>query len=652
MFVKLTICLLSFTVLLGACTAGGTSLSSGPVIASLSPTLSNLLYKDPNQPVDLRIEDLLARMTLDEKIAQMVQPAQNTLSAVDVSAFSLGSVLSTAESISATNSLVDWTTIPGTYLEAAAKTRLGIPLLYGIDSMHGFGHVNGATIFPHNIGLGATRDPALVESIGRAVAEEMRAAGIPWSFGPVVAVPQDIRWGRTYEGFSEDTALVTQLARAYILGFQTLPPGYAATPGQTWFGGASAKHFIGDGGTIWGSSRQVIFDKQFMLDQGNMQLPEEALRRLFLPSYQAAVQADVMSIMASYSSWRGTKMHAQKYLLTTLLKNELGFQGFIVSDCAGIEQVDPDYYTAVVTSINCGVDMDMCPSSYLIFMTTLRQAVENGDIMEERINDAARRILRAKFKLGLFEKPYADPDLTATVGSAEHRLLARQAVRESLVLLKNDNSALPIDKNIPSLLLAGIDNSGIQSGGWTLEWQGVTEDLLGATTIFTGIKAALSPNTQIYYDSSGQFPDFSGTAPVGVVIVGELPYAEGLADSADLRLSPGDIEIIQRVRVKVDKLVVVILSGRPLVITDQFRIPDAWVAAWLPGSEGQGVADVLLGDYPFTGKLPYTWPRSNEQLPINENNDIGNTGCDAPLFPFGFGLGQAGSQPIGWLDCP
>jgi beta-glucosidase len=356
--------------------------------------------------------------------------------------------------------------------------------------------------------------------------------------------------------------------------------------------------------------------------------------------------------MASYSSWRGTKMHAQKYLLTTLLKNELGFQGFIVSDCAGIEQVDPDYYTAVVTSINSGVDMDMCPSSYLIFMTTLRQAVENGDIMEERINDAARRILRAKFKLGLFEKPYADPDLTATVGSAEHRLLARQAVRESLVLLKNDNSALPIDKNIPSLLLAGIDNSGIQSGGWTLEWQGVTEDLLGATTIFTGIKAALSPNTQIYYDSSGQFPDFSGTAPVGVVIVGELPYAEGLADSADLRLSPGDIEIIQRVRVKVDKLVVVILSGRPLVITDQFRIPDAWVAAWLPGSEGQGVADVLLGDYPFTGKLPYTWPRSNEQLPINENNDIGNTGCDAPLFPFGFGLGQAGSQPIGWLDCP
>jgi beta-glucosidase len=591
-------------------------------------------------------------MTLDEKIAQMTQPAQNAIPAGDVEAFSLGSVLSTAESISETNSLSDWTDIPGTYLEQAAKTRLGIPLLYGVDSMHGFGHVNGATIFPHNIGLGATRDPDLVEKIGRAVAEEMRAAGIPWSFGPVVAVPQDIRWGRTYEGFSEDTALVTQLSRAYILGFQTLPPGYPATPGQTYFAGATAKHFIGDGGTIWGSSKQSLFDKQFMLDQGNVQLPEEALRSLFLPPYKAAVEADVMSIMASYSSWRGTKMHAQKYLLTGLLKGELGFQGFIVSDCAGIEQVDPDYYTAVVTSINAGVDMDMCPSNYFIFMATLKTAVEKGDVTEERIDDAVRRILRAKFKLGLFEKPYADQSLVATVGSAEHRLLARQAVRESLVLLKNNNDVLPIDKNVPTILLAGIDNTGIQSGGWTLEWQGVTENLQGATTIFEGIKAALSPATQVYYDSSGRFPNFTGTAPVGVVIVGELPYAEGVADSADLRLSPQDIETIHQVRAKVDKLIVVILSGRPLVITDQYLNPDAWVAAWLPGSEGAGVADILLGDYPFTGKLPYTWPRSNKQLPINENNDVGKTGCDAPLFPFGYGLGEMGSQPIEWIDCP
>lgn len=651
---KLTLRLLIFSIILAACTSKIPAGSTEPPTFQPTPASQvNLLYKDPNQPVDVRVDDLLARMTMDEKIAQMVQPdVNNALPVSDISALSLGAVLSTAGSISESNSLADWTTIPGTFLAEAEKSRLGIPLLYGVDSMHGFGHVNGATIFPHNIGLGATHNPALVEKIGQAVAEEMRAAGIPWSFGPVVAVPQDIRWGRTYESFSEDTALVTQLSQAYIQGFQTPPPGYAVTPGQVWFGGASAKHFIGDGGTIWGSSNQVIFDKQFMLDQGNVQLPEEALRKLFLPPYQAAVKADVMSIMASYSSWRGTKMHAQKGLLTNLLKGELGFQGFIVSDCAGIEQVDPDYYTAVVASINAGVDMDMCPNNYFNFMTTMKTAVEKGDMTEDRINDAVRRILRAKFKLGLFEKPYADPALAATVGSPEHRLLARQAVRESLVLLKNDGNVLPIDKHVPTLLLAGIDNTGIQSGGWTLEWQGVTENLLGATSIFKGLRAALSPDTQVYYDSAGNFPDFAGTSPVGVVIVGELPYAEGVADAADLRLSPGDIEIIQKVRSKVDKLVVILLSGRPLVITDQYQIADAWVAAWLPGSEGEGVADVLLGDYPFTGKLPYTWPRSNAQLPINKNNVPGKTGCAAPLFPIGYGLGQAGSPPIEWIDCP
>ena len=613
---------------------------------------ASFLYKDPGQPVDVRVEDLLSRMTLDEKIAQMVQPTQSTIPASAVEGFSLGSVLSDAWPISESNSLADWTNIPAAYLQAAAKSHLGIPLLYGIDSMHGFGHVNGATIFPHNLGLGATRDPILVRKIGQAVAEEMRAAGIPWSFGPVVAVPQDIRWGRTYEGFSEDTALVTQLSQAYILGFQTMPPGYNAAPGQVYFGGATAKHFIGDGGTIWGSSRTVLFDKPFILDQGNVQLPETALRTLFLPPYQAAVQADVMSIMASFSSWRGTKMHAQKYLLTDLLKGELGFKGFIVSDCAGIEQVDPDYYTAVVTSINAGVDMDMCPGNPITFMAALNTAVEQGEVTQARIDDAVRRILQAKFKLGLFEKPFADPGLVPTVGSTEHRLLARQAVRESLVLLKNDHNTLPIDKDVSTILLAGIDSSGIQSGGWTLEWQGVTQNLKGATTIYEGIKAALDPDTLAYYDNSGRFPNFDGTAPVGIVTVGELPYAEGLNDLADLRLSPADIEIINRVRAKVDKLVVVILSGRPLVITDQFQTADAWVAAWLPGSEGEGVADVLLGDYPFIGKLPYTWPRTNAQLPINENNSTGKTGCAAPLFPFGYGLGQVGSQPVEWMDCP
>ncbi len=648
---KLTFRLMILTLLLAGCASNST-----PVV-SPAPTTSGIdqtgaPYLDPNQPVEVRVEDLLSRMTLDEKIAQMVQPIQDSLPATDVKAFMLGSVMNGANSITPDSTLEDWTNIPAAYLQAATQSRLGIPLLYGVDSMHGFGHVNGATIFPHNIGLGATRDPDLVEQIGRAVAEEMRAAGIPWTFGPVVAVPQDIRWGRTYEGFSEDTELVTQLSQAFIRGFQTLPPGYAAAPGQVYFGGATAKHFIGDGGTIWGSSRVLLLGKPAMLDQGNVQLPEKALRELFLPPYQAAVEADVMSIMASYSSWRGTRMHAQKYLLTNLLKGELGFKGFIISDCAGIEQISTDYYTSVVTAINAGVDMDMCPYNHIAFMGTLKQAVDKGDVTEARIDDAVRRILRAKFKLGLFEKPFADPGLVQTVGSAEHRLLARQAVRESLVLLKNDNQALPVDRNISTLLLAGIDNSGIQSGGWTLEWQGTTENLRGATTIYQALKAQVSPDTKLYYDNSGSFPGFTGIAPLGIVTVGELPYAEGPADSADLRLSQADIDVIRQVRAKVDKLVVIILSGRPLVITGQYQIADAWVAAWLPGSEGEGVADVLLGDYPFTGRLPYTWPRSNAQLPINENNDAGKTGCDAPLFPIGYGLGQAGSQPVDWIDCP
>jgi beta-glucosidase len=627
---------------------------TGKAIPTPEPTGTpdHLLYKDPNQPLDVRVEDLLARMTLEEKIAQMVQPIQQGLAPTEVDAYSLGSVLSVAGSISESNSLRDWTTIPRSFMERALTTRLAIPLIYGIDSMHGFGHVNGATLFPHNIGLGATRDPALVEAIGQATAEEMRAAGIPWNFGPVVAVPQDIRWGRTYEGFSEDTSLVTQLSEAYIQGFQAIPEGYPTTPGQVYFGGATAKHFIGDGGTVWGSSRVSLNGVQAMLDQGNTQMSEEKLRELFLPPYRAAVEADVMSIMASYSSWKGTKMVAQRYLMTVLLKGELGFKGFIVSDCAGVEQADPDYYKAVVASINAGVDMSMCPNAHPIFIATVKNAVGKKDIPLERIDDAVRRILRAKFKLGLFENPFGDQSLARTVGSDEHRDLARRAVRESLVLLKNENGALPLDKNVSTILFGGIKDAGTQSGGWTLEWQGVTGDLLGATTIFQGLQRAAGPGTQVLYDAAGAFADFQGTAPVGIAVVGERPYAEGVADLSDLQLPMEDIELIDNLRLKVDKLIVITLSGRPMIITDEYPIADAWVAAWLPGSEGGGVADVLFGDYPFTGTSPYTWPRSYDQLPLNENNAAGKTGCDAPLFPYGYGLGAGGSRQIEWLDCP
>jgi len=613
-------------------------------------------YKDPSQPVEVRLEDLLSRMSLEEKIGQMTQVENNSISPYylfppsEVVKYFIGSVLSGGNS-SGFYSLADWTGVAKSYEVEAVKSPLGIPLIFGVDSVHGFGHVNGATIFPHNIGLGATRDPELVRQIGQVTAEEMRAAGIPWNFAPCVAVPQDIRWGRTYEGFSEDTALVTELSSAYIQGFQTIPEGYDSSDGQTLYALATPKHYIGDGGTAWGSIQQYMYH-QYMLDTGDMQVDEAKLRRLFLPPYQAAVNSGAMSVMVSFSSWNGVKMHAQRYLLTDVLKGELGFQGFIVSDWGGINQVDPDYYQAVVTAINAGIDMNMVPFYYQRFFYTMKYAMENGDIAQARIDDAVRRILRAKFMLGLFENPYGDPDLAVTVGSEEHRALARQAVRESLVLLKNNNHALPIDKNVSTILVAGINSTGIQSGGWTLDWQGEQRNTLVGTTILEGIQELVGPNTQVLFNGSGQFASFSGKAPVGVAIVGEVPYAEGLGDRADLALYQVDLAVINALRPKVDKLIVVILSGRPLVITDQYQTADAWVAAWLPGSEGAGVADVLFGDYPFVGKLPYTWPRSNDQLPLNIHNSANLTGCAAPLFPFGYGLGSAGSQPIEWLNCP
>lgn len=495
--------------------------------------------------------------------------------------------------------------------------------------------------------MAATRDPALIEKIGAATAEEMLATGIPWTFSPIVAVPQDIRWGRTYESFSEDTQLVSELGAAYIKGLQTLPDGYQAAPGQTLFTLATAKHYLGDGGTIWGSSRT----NNYMLDQGNVQVDEATLRKLVLPPYKAAVDAGAMSVMASFSSWKGTKMHAQKYLLTNVLKGELGFKGFIVSDWGGIDQVDFDYYTAVVTSINAGVDMNMVPTDYLTFIGVMKQAVEKKDISEERIDDAVRRILRVKFALGLFEHPYPDSSFIQTVRSDSHVAIARQAVRESLVLLKNDNATLPLVKTTPKIYVAGqgADDVGMMCGGWTITWQGETGSIQIGTTILNGIKAAASPDTTVEYDKYGRF---DGEADVGIVVVGEMPYAEGLGDKADLSLSAADVKVIDNVRPLVDKLIVIIISGRPLIITDQLSTADAWVAAWLPGTEGEGVSDVLFGDHPFVGKLPYSWPRSNEQLPINKNNSAGKTGCDTPLFPFGYGLGEAGSQPIQWMDCP
>jgi beta-glucosidase len=643
----------AFVVLIGTLFLSGCARAGTPTpIPTATPGPE--AYRDPSLPVEARVADLLARMTLDEKIGQMTQASNQIVAPGDVAAYFLGSILSGGDGVPLDNSVAGWAAMTSAFQVEAQSTRLAIPLLYGVDAVHGFGHLIGATVFPHNIGLGATDDPDLVRRIGAATAEEMIAAGVNWNFGPVVAVPQDIRWGRTYEGYGEETGLVSRLGAAYVEGLQALPEGYAAAPGQTIRILATAKHYIGDGGTVWGSARMNNMGVTYLLDQGNTQMSEADLRRLFLPPYQAAVDAGALSVMASFSSWNGTKMHAQRYLLTTVLKGELNFQGFIVSDWDGIDQIDPaDYYASVVTAVNAGIDMAMAPETYVNFITSLKQAVQNEDVTEDRINDAVTRILRVKFRMGLFDHPFADAAAAETVRSRAHLDLAAQAVRESLVLLKNDGAALPLSRGVSRILVAGAgaDNTGLQSGGWTLRWQGTGADEVVGSTIVDGIRLRAGPQTEVLYRSAGLFADLPGRAPVGIVVVAETPYAEGVGDRADLRLPQEDVDRIARMREKVDRLIVVVVSGRPLVITDEFPTADAWVAAWLPGSEGAAVADVLFGLYPFTGKTPYTWPRANAQLPINVNNSAGLTGCAAPLFPFGYGLGENASLPVQLIEC-
>ena len=611
-------------------------------------------YKDPSLSISNRAADLLARMTLEEKIGQMTQVEKNSLAPDAVRKYLLGSVLSGGGGYPQENTAAGWVKMVGAYQEAALQTRLGIPMLYGVDAVHGHNNLYGAVIYPHNIGLGASRDPHLVYRIGRATAEELAATGIYWNFAPTVAVPLDIRWGRTYEGFSQDYQIVKQLATAYIQGLQ------GESVGDSLSVLATPKHYVGDGGTIWGSSDRLFpvpegvslleinAPWEFKIDQGDARLDEATLRAVHLAPYSAAIEAGAQVIMASFSSWNGVKLHAHHYLLTDVLKGELGFSGFIVSDWGGIDQVSGDYYQAVVAAINAGIDMSMVPQDYERFISNLRRAVKNGDVPVARIDDAVKRILTVKIKAGLFERPFPDPSNLSLVGAQEHRALAREAVAKSLVLLKNDRQTLPLSKSLPVILVAGqaADDIGLQCGGWTIEWLGKSGAITPGTTILSGVRASVSPSTRLIYDPDGQFGELPDTvAEVGITVLAEMPYAEGFGDRADLTLPVEDIQLIERMRLHCRRLVVILLSGRPLIITDQLPLIDAMVAAWLPGTEGQGVADVLFGDLPFTGKLSYNWPRSLDQVPIGHPSPPGKE--VEPLFPFGYGLlARADSQQI------
>src|SRR6185437_2764870 len=568
-----------------------------------------------------QVDALLARMTLEEKIGQMVQVDCNALPDKSaVQKYFLGSVLSGGSSDPTSgNTAKDWLDFVSGFEQEALQTRLKIPLIYGIDAVHGHNNVLGATIFPHHIGMGATRDRKLVERADRVTAEEVAATGIRWAFAPCIAVVQNERWGRTYESYSENTRLVSELGAASIEGFQGRR--LSADPVSVL---ACAKHYLGDGGTTNG------------IDQGNTVCDEATLRKLFLPPYQAAVKAGVGSIMVSYSSWNGVKMHANKYLLTDVLKGELGFRGFLVSYWAAIDQISPDYKQDVETSINAGLDMIMIPNgppktnNYVEFIEDLKSLVADGKVPESRIDDAVRRILRIKFQLGLFDSARPAPSLD-TVGSPEHRAVARECVRESLVLLKNDKHVLPLSKKIKTLAIAGAaaDDLGIQCGGWTIDWQGGRGNITpGGTTILAAIRQTVSPETKVVFTPDAS--DVQGADAV-VVVVGEHPYAEMKGDRADLDLSAEDTALIAKAKSAGAPVVTILLSGRPLILNDALTDSDSFVAAWLPGTEGLGVTDVLFGDYKFKGKLPRTWARSNAHVRTGDT-------AEAPLFPYGFGL--------------
>ncbi len=582
------------------------------------------------QNISEHVKNLVNKMTLEEKLGQMTQAEKNSIPPEDVSKYYLGSVLSGGGGTPAPNTPALWREMVESYQEAALNTRLAIPLLYGVDAVHGHNNMRGATIFPHNNAVGMTGESDLARRIGRATALECVATGVRWNFAPAVSIPQDLRWGRSYEGYGQRTETVTEFATAFIEGLK----------GESWDSPTavlpSVKHFIADGAATWGSSTRVNREKldfdrtlavsdlgeefvhlieegAWMIDQGVSEIDEQTLREIHLPPYQAAIDAGALNIMASFSSWGGKKMHAQEYLLSKVLKDEMGFQGFIVTDWEGINQVDPDFYTAVVTCINAGIDMNMVPYDYTHFIDTLKLAVEKGDVSIDRIDDAVTRILHVKEVLGLFDTPRTDAALLATVGCSEHRALGREVVRKSQVLLKNNDNIVPLQKS-ESLIVTGIaaNDIGYQCGGWTISWMGMPGAITEGTTILESIKTTLTDTAQLHYSANAEF-DADVRAPIGIVVLAEEPYAEGMGDKTHLHIPLNDRALVEKTKAHCDKVVVILMSGRPLLITDEIDSWDAFIAAWLPGTEGEGITDVLFGDHDFTGRLSYNWPNNIEQ---------------------------------------
>ncbi len=580
---------------------------------------------------DEQVKPLLAQMSLEEKVGQMSQPDQMFLQSIDhIEKYHFGSLLSGGDSDPKSgNDLMSWTELCDSYQARALKAKPRIPLLYGIDAVHGNNNVIGATLPPQNIGLGCTRDAKLVEKLSVITAEEVRAIGANWAFAPCVTVPQDIRWGRTYEGYSENPDVVKGLGEAATHGLQN---GGLNNPLAVL---GCAKHYVGDGSTSFGTGLPKQGGSNFPLDQGNSKIDEATLRKIALPGYITCLRAGVASIMPSYSSWNGIRCSASKKLLTDLLKTELGFEGFLISDYAALQELPGSYKEQIATSINAGMDMVMIPEHYQEFISLLLANVKAGTVPRSRIDDAVTRILRVKFAMGMMDpsRPQlADRNLHKSFGSLEHRAVAREAVRKSLVLVQNNNKVLPLKKNVGHIHVAGksADDLGNQCGGWTVQWQGKSGTQVPGTTVLAAVKKTVSSATKVTtsVDGSG-----AAGANVGIVVIGETPYAEMEGDRTDLRIAAEDVAAVEAVKKAGIPVVVVLFSGRPMVIDAILGKADAIVAAWLPGSEGEGITDVLFGDSKPTGKLSYTWPSGD-----STSFHIGDPGYKT-LYKFGYGLG-------------
>lgn len=600
-----------------------------------------LPYLDAKLPVRERVADLLRRMSPAEKAGQMTQAERAAVGqGADIAAYALGSLLSGGGSTPTPNTPEAWARMIDGFQLRTRATRLQIPLVYGVDAVHGHNNLSGATVMPHNIGIGATRDPRLAARTGAVTAAEVRATGIPWDFAPCLCVSRDERWGRAYESFGEDPALVESM-ETVVQGLQGRANGADLSRADKVL--ATAKHFVADGGTAYGSSTTGTYTT----DQGVTRITREELEDIHLAPYQDAVDRGVGTVMPSYSSLDivgdgkgAVKMHARGDMINGVLKGRMGFDGFVISDWNALDQLPGDYAARVRGAVGAGVDMMMVPYGYKEFTAALTAEAAAGRIGERRIDDAVSRILTQKFRLGLFEHPYADTSGAAAIGSPAHRAVARQAAAESQVLLKNAGGLLPLRKS-QKVYVAGsnADDIGNQTGGWTLTWQGASGDTVPGTTILKGLREA---GGDVTYSKDASAPTTG--YDVGVVVVGETPYAEGVGDVGNghsLTLSAADRAAVDKVCAAM-RCAVLIVSGRPQLVGDRLDDIDALVASWLPGTEGGGVADVLYGERPFTGQLPVTWPKAESQLPIN----VGDTSY-APQFPYGWGLTTRTDLPRG-----